>query len=281
MNHLVERVLLGPDWLRDAGRLSRNCLPPPLKRRALRTQASLYRRLVFGAAQRPVQARILDFEVAAFSLKNLALLFREMFVDLDYFFEAPNRAPFILDCGSNIGMSVLFFKALYPVATIIGFEPATATFDLLQRNVCRNELRDVVVHQCALGHDESMVDFFESPEPGSLTASTNVLRSADNRRTVRQARLSSFIDRSVDFLKLDVEGAEWGVIDDLIETGRLSQIAQMSIEYHHHIEPSDDRLSEFLRRLECNGFGYQMRAYLASRGCRGDFQNVLIYAYRK
>ncbi len=47
---------------------------------------------------------------------NLARLFREIFVNRLYDTPLGSEAPAIIDCGSNIGMSILFFKNLYPRA---------------------------------------------------------------------------------------------------------------------------------------------------------------------
>src|SRR5262249_50977474 len=41
----------------------------------------------------------------------------------------------ILDIGSNIGASILFFHEQFPAATIYGFEPHPETYQILQMNV--------------------------------------------------------------------------------------------------------------------------------------------------
>jgi hypothetical protein len=44
-------------------------------------------------------------------------------------------------------------------------------------------------------------------------------------------------------LKVDVEGSEHAIIE---ETGRLGQIDQIILEYHHHVQPDEDLLGAFL-----------------------------------
>src|SRR5690348_13832955 len=39
-------------------------------------------------------------------------LWREMYLEMPYYFRSASDVPVILDAGSNIGMSVLFFKQL-------------------------------------------------------------------------------------------------------------------------------------------------------------------------
>ncbi len=85
--------------------------------------------------------------------------------------------PFTVDPGSNIGMSILFFKTIYPQARITGFEPSKATCELLKRNIAANGLTRVEVHQAALGMEGSTIEFFVGPEePGSLYNSNEVAK---------------------------------------------------------------------------------------------------------
>jgi len=55
----------------------------------------------------------------------------------------------------------------------------------------------------------------------------------------------------------------------------------MAIEYHHHIVKDEDMLSVLLSTLEHAGFGYQLGGALPRPFERNQFQDVLIYAYRK
>ena len=72
---------------------------------------------------------IAGFRISYFDLRQLNYLFREIILDTQYMFEADNDFPFIIDCGSNIGVGILFFKILYPQARIIAFEPDPETLN--------------------------------------------------------------------------------------------------------------------------------------------------------
>ena len=67
--------------------------------------------------------QLMGYRVAYLGAWNIRYLFNETFVNAQYYFESDNDWPTIIDCGSNIGMSVLFFKRLYPQSKIIAFEP--------------------------------------------------------------------------------------------------------------------------------------------------------------
>ena len=79
----------------------------------------------------------------------------------------------------------------------------------------------------------------------------------------------------------DIEGAELEVIEELSNTRKLCFIKQMVIEYHHHIVGESDVFSKMLKLLEDAGFGYQIESQLCKPLIREQFQDILVYAYRK
>lgn len=218
----------------------------------------------------------------AFSPASFLALFEEIYVGQPYAFSAPHNDPVILDCGSNIGISVLFFKKIFPSARILAFEPDPATFALLQKNIDANTLPNVIAHQIALSDQDGEITFYNDPSsPGNLCMSIDPNRMSKASVTVPTKRLSSFIDREIDYAKIDVEGAEHMVMDDLISSGKLLRIKQLFIEYHHHIKDNEDRLGGMLKALEDHGFGYQLATANNVPQTARHFQDVLIYAYRK
>jgi len=227
-------------------------------------------------------------DVAGFRLRYLEAewmryLYREVFAEREYWFATDNPRPVILDCGSNIGMAILFFKSLYPEARITAFEPAPWACAAIEDTLRANALTNVSVHNAALAETEGTLELFHDPShPGSAVMS--VFRERMDGATVRvpAVRLSRHITGPVDFLKLDVEGSELAVLRDLAASGAIGSIRQMVIEVHHHMSPTVDNLSECLALLEGNGFGYQLTsAQVFTPITRGQFQDVLVHAYRK
>jgi FkbM family methyltransferase len=224
--------------------------------------------------------RFLGYRVRFFRYGTFKYLFEEIFIEQQYRFAAASQQPFILDCGSNIGMAVLFFKRYYPTATIIGFEPDAETFAALRGNVEENRLEGVTLVQKAVSERAGTLTFYYDPQsPGGLCMSTQKARLPDKgEQTVEAVPLSTFVTQAVDFLKLDVEGAEEDVLRDLVASGALKSVRQMVVEYHHHIHPDRDALSEFLATLEQQGFGYQLSASQQHLRARQS-QDILILAY--
>jgi FkbM family methyltransferase len=238
------------------------------------SNAGILRGLIF-----PGQSKM-GFEVAHFDQPTLQYLYREIFARQYYFFHAQNETPVILDCGANVGMASLYFKWLYPKCKVRAFEPDPPTFRLLQHNLARNNL-DVVPYNCALWSENTELEFYvDSTAPGSLLMSADVSRARSERIRVSARKLSDFIDGPVDFLKLDVEGAEHHVLEDLAETGKLKSIRQMVVEYHHRMGRQKSRLAAFLRELEEAGFEYQIHASRYPVTSQSVFQDILISACR-
>ena len=231
---------------------------------------------------RPGSLRLLGYEVSYFRADALVILINEVLVDQAYHLDLPGERPFIVDGGANIGLSILLFKHLHPHCQILAFEPDPDTFALLKRNVSANRLEDVELVNAALSDAPGEVELCFDPEvPGDLGMSTRPVPNLSGRRRVRATQLSTSLTRRVDLLKLDIEGAEVPVLQEVGQSGRLKYVDQIVMEYHHHTDPMEDRLGGLLATLERNGFGYQISARPAVPFQKGAFTSMMVYAYRK
>ncbi len=205
--------------------------------------------------------KVLDYQIDYLKFNILSGLFDLIFVDEEYFFQADNESPVILDCGSNIGMSILYFKKLYPKAKIIGFEPAPETFKTLKRNIEQNHLEDVVVWNKALhktkGHLTLYSNFHGSEGATLVKGWTKTWGIRGQEYKIETCLLSDFINEEIDFIKLDIEGVEGIVLEELASSGKLRMIKQLLFEYHRW-EKDNGEFSKLLKILDDNGFEYQV-----------------------
>lgn len=196
-----------------------------------------YLRMALRVARRwgqtaPGEMQLLGFRMPYSNQGYAFVLLHELFVHTAYAFPRSTR-PRIIDCGANIGWSVAFFKAYAPDATIVAIEPEPSTFGWLQRLVAINDMRDVELLQAAVAGREGTVTVYTAPNDlGSITTSIDPAWGGSQALPVRALRLSSLVDGPIDFVKIDVEGAEYEVVDDLAATGRLALIRGMVIECH-------------------------------------------------
>lgn len=238
-------------------------------------------RMLEARSKGPGVASILGHRISHLHAGNLRRLFQEIFVSRLYLPVRIPRDAVIIDCGCNIGMSILFFKLLYPDASVIGFEPHPALFEVLDSNIRENSLTNVQLHRKALADQAGTVEFhLNESDPGSLNM--GLIRRSDTAESIAvdAHRLSDLLPEKVDLLKLDIEGAEHSVITDLFEQGKLANVDKIICEYHHHIEPGVDRLASFLEMFERTGFSYQLSSY-TDRPCQpGAYQDIMVYAHR-
>ncbi|MGH9873558.1 MAG: FkbM family methyltransferase [Pyrinomonadaceae bacterium] len=144
-----------------------------------------------------------------------------------YKFSTDEPAPYIIDGGSNIGLSVLYFKRAYPKARILAFEPDPNIFEVLKRNCRRFELEEVELFDRALWMENGSLGFREDGSLGGRLADDG--NSASDAE-VPTTRLRDLLNAKVTLLKLDIEGAETDVLEDCAD--RLVHVENMFVEYH-------------------------------------------------
>jgi FkbM family methyltransferase len=175
----------------------------------------------------------------------------------------------------------LYFKARYPAAKVVCFEPNPACCDLIERHIRENSLRDVTLMRVACGAAPGEARFFVNQTDSIVSSFYRERAQSDLEIRVPVVRLSESINGPVDLVKMDVEGAEWDIFDDLIGSGKMPLIKSMIVEYHHQIDGRPAELSRFLRMIEGAGFRYELDAKLSRyQRFKGGFQDVMIYASR-
>ena len=75
------------------------------------------------------------------------------------------------------------------------------------------------------------------------------------RGGVEAIRLADYINQPIDLLKLDIEGAEFAVIQDLCETGKISHVKCFICEVHGRGHDKS-LLADMLKLLEKHGFSF-------------------------
>ena len=191
--------------------------------------------------------------------KSFYIQCKDEFVHQIYRFESSREDPFIIDGGSNIGMSILYFKQLYPAARIIGFEPDPAVFKMLEENLATNGIENVRVKNVGLGAEDGVASFVPDNSAGGR------IMSSEASIEVKVERLSQSIDQPVDFLKLNIEGEELPVLQELERSNKLSQVRELVMEYHGW-PTGEQRLGPILELLGRNAFRYLVHDFDSETG---------------
>ena len=188
--------------------------------------------------------------------------FLDEFVLRQHFFIADCDDPFIVDGGGNIGMSSFFFKHLYPKCHIAVFEPDPKNFEDLKKNLSSFEHIDF--YCMALSDAQEVVPFFRDNihfTGGSISVPPN----NTEQLTVKTCQIADVISRDIDYMKLDIEGAEEKVMRHIKESFSY-RIKNFFIEYHYNARAPYNHLSFLLEFLEEREYTYTIGSPLLPYG---------------
>ncbi len=172
----------------------------------------------------------------------------EIYIDQIYKFDPSNEPKNIIDCGANIGLSVIYLKKLFPNSNITAFEPDKKIFSHLEHNIDNFNFSNVNLFNSAVWINNNKINFHSEGSVGGRISDNQEKR--DNE--IGTIRLRDFILKErIFFLKIDIEGAEYEVLKDCKEY--LSNIDNLFIEYHKRINDSET-LHEILTWIIDAGF---------------------------
>ena len=195
----------------------------------------------------------LNYKLSVSDCRSFIWQFKEIFIDKNYLFKTETETPVIYDCGSNIGTSVLFFKENFPKAKIKAFEAEPEIFLILKQNVESNNIDNVELISKAVWVNNDSIEINSEGADGSS------IFGEGKKIKIESVRLKELIEKenSIDFLKMDIEGAETEVLKDCENS--LSRIKNIFIEYHSFIN-KEQNLDIILSILSKNGFRYFVKS---------------------
>lgn len=192
--------------------------------------------------------KCLDYRVRITDGQNYYMQYKDEIINGIYRFDAQRPDPLIIDGGSNMGMSILHFKHTYPQARIVGFEPDHSLFRLLSENMTNNKIDDVRLVNAGLAAEDGESGFTPDGQAGGHLSSSGQVR-------VKMERLSKYLGEPVDFLKLNIEGAELDVLTEAATAGCLRNVRELVLEYHGWAKQKQ-KLGDILNLLDDQGYRY-------------------------
>jgi FkbM family methyltransferase len=189
-------------------------------------------------------------------------IINEIFVDNVYNI-ASSKSTIVIDVGMNIALTSLFFASKNFVKKVYAFEPVLETFNVGMGNIIRNNhVSDkITTYNYGLAaKTESKEVLFDYSNKGktSLFDNSNNYTLAKKKIYLKKAsdEINKIIiqnNQSLDmFLKLDCEGSEFEIIDDLNTHSLLQHFKVIVLEWHliDGNEISISRLMEILNKNE-------------------------------
>ncbi|MCB0775922.1 MAG: FkbM family methyltransferase [Chitinophagaceae bacterium] len=176
----------------------------------------------------------------------------EIFIQELYKQTLPEQS-LILDCGANIGLSVIYLKRKYPDAKVIAFEPDDENFSLLKKNVASCELKDVSLVNKAVWTENTVLNFISE---GTMSSKIDNSQESGTGNKIEAINLGDFLDKKIDFLKIDIEGAEYAVLKSA--GAKLNMVTNLFLEYHGKYTEIA-QLTDLLSILTKSGFTYYIK----------------------
>jgi FkbM family methyltransferase len=129
----------------------------------------------------------------------------------------------VLDIGAHHGFyTILASKLVGSTGKVFAFEPSPRERKALRLNLKLNRRKNVSIQEAALGREESQGTLYVvEQQTGINSLRPPAISSATSSVRVRVTRLDDFVRENrierVDFVKLDVEGAELSVLEGATE----------------------------------------------------------------
>lgn len=149
-----------------------------------------------------------------------------------------SNRPIILDLGANIGLFAVYILSIKPGASVLSVEASKDTYRVLEKNRKLNKDCAWDIKNVAVSDSDDYLTFEEGivSTSGKLSTTGNV--------KVKSLRLTSILqnfDEEILLIKMDIEGAEEGVITDSKDI--LSRVKNLIIEIHPNICNAEKVLS--------------------------------------
>jgi FkbM family methyltransferase len=217
----------------------------------------------------PTQTELLGRTILILDSPSYLFIKNELFNVGIYKFRSARNNPLIIDCGANIGLSVIYFKELYPQARVIAFEPDEVVFNALKFNIEAFGFVDIQLICRALWYEETTLKFYSEKADAGRIANLDDRGSIVDVKTVR---LRQYLNQKVDFLKIDIEGAETVVLKDCQDL--LFNVKMIFVEYHS-FSGHDQSLPELLAILK--GAGYRLNINTPGLSSPNPFASINTY----
>ncbi len=145
-------------------------------------------------------------------------------------------------------------------------------FDNLKKNISKEESTDVYslthyneanisFHEIGIWDKETTIKFYAPKNPNHVSHSIVNLQKTDNYFEAKVDRLSSLMKKlnhtKIDLLKLDIEGAEYTVLDTIIED--QIDIPIICIEFDEAFNALDD---QYVERIKSQLMKFKERGYI-------------------
>jgi FkbM family methyltransferase len=176
--------------------------------------------------------------------------------DFDFYqhFHKVKSGDVVMDAGANNGyVSLLFSKLTGKTGKVYAFEPDSINIGHINDNMALDKTLDnnIVIEDLLLWNENTFVDFYEAGTVGS-----SAVWIPDSEKLVKKeaVTIDDWVKRNnitkLDFIKMDIEGAEIEAMEGCVETIRNLK-PDFAIASYHIVngEPTYLKMEEFFKKM--------------------------------
>lgn len=168
----------------------------------------------------------------------------------------------VIDAGANEGiLSLIYSQKVTESGSIFAFEPDSKNRNTFQKNLSLNTAtQNIFLHKKGLWRNPDIIDFFEA---GTVGSSMFYEGSNAIKKQIEVTSLDEFVKlenlRKLDFIKMDIEGAEIEALAGAVETINFLR-PNFAIASYHKIDGDYTYLclEEFFKEI---GYPYKTIFY--------------------
>lgn len=199
-----------------------------------------------------------DFTALARRFASDSLVFEGVMMEEEYKAAVDifllNNIPIksFLDLGSNIGLTSVYVKNKFPDAMVIAIEPDKDNYEMMLRNFELNKLTNISPLMAGVGATDSFLEMngaFRDEQQWALSFK-EVGYPTDILSYSISTILKTYSIHEVDFIKMDIEGAEKEIFNDGADMSFLKKVKVLAIEIHDEF----DIRNNIYRKLTDNDF---------------------------
>jgi FkbM family methyltransferase len=172
----------------------------------------------------------------------------------------------VVDVGANRGMFALVASRLVgETGRVVCFEPNPNCFEVLDREISSNAIRNIVVHKCGLGErEEELLLSVPRINSGEGTFGHSAYDAGATYQVTARVRRGDDVlsDVHPTLIKIDVEGFECNVLGGLVETIRRDRpmvLTEVVAAHLSHCGASVEKLRALMESLGYRGFKVDLR----------------------
>jgi FkbM family methyltransferase len=190
----------------------------------------------------------------------------------------------VVDIGANIGYYTLLEAEIVKDGIVYAIEPDPINFSILNQNIRMNGLENVKTFNVAISNEKGFARFYIYRRRNlcSLIKYDNPIGEI----VVETCALDEFLkDKKVNFIRMDVEGAEYEILNGAHETLKRKNL-KLFIEFHPNLlKKRGLSVNTLLKKLEKLGFSpiyivlKDTETILRNISISGALKNPLITSY--